>query len=200
MTRREGSYSRVLRITVRLRVLNGLCSPLKRNSERDYIGYIYMLCICMHCWLFQKDMKKKEKQKVILFSTEWLSLVSILFWDAVIQIGGHVLLKSPSIPIISVELIVKLLHTETQSNLCGFCDERRFSVLAQCSCVLYHWSKNFYVNIVIGSEVEGLLGFKWRLSTGRMGCCSWQLYASYWFPWFFQLTAEVPWWDPLLFF
>lgn len=54
------------------------------------------------------------------------------------QIGGHVLLKSPSIPIISVELIVKLLHTETLSNLCGFCAGRRFSVVAQCSCVLYH--------------------------------------------------------------
>lgn len=31
-----------------------------------YIGYICKLCMYIHCQLFQQDVKKREKQKVIL--------------------------------------------------------------------------------------------------------------------------------------
>lgn len=68
MTRREGSYSRVLRITVRLRVLNGLCSPLKRSSgERLYRIYLYVMYIYALLVVSEGHEKERKAEGDIIF-------------------------------------------------------------------------------------------------------------------------------------
>lgn len=42
---------------------------LEEIVQRDYIryvGYIFMLCVYIHCWVFQEHIQKWEKQKVTL--------------------------------------------------------------------------------------------------------------------------------------
>lgn len=75
MEHMEGSYSGVLRISVRLRVLNGLCSPLGRNSaERLHkVCRVYFYVMCVYSLLGVPGAHSKVRKAegdIILFSPE----------------------------------------------------------------------------------------------------------------------------------
>lgn len=92
-----------------------LLEEIMQSHYFGYVGYICMFCVYIHCWLFQEHIKKWEKQNLTLsyfplnvskLSQHFLGykLVVIHFWSS------HMFQ-------FCLKLIVKLLNTETQSNI-----------------------------------------------------------------------------------